>query len=154
MKFGDVKGSVTAKGFEEQIAVDSFSFGMGRAIGLTTGNSTSRETGTPSMSEITVTKKMDHATGPLLDASLRSTTAAVTLSFIRTENNKPVVYLQVDLEAVLISGVSIASEGDVPKESISLSYTKIEITPYITNKDNQSEKGPVVKYDLSTAEAG
>jgi type VI secretion system secreted protein Hcp len=58
MKIDGIDGSVTAKGFEKQIELHSFQFGVGRAISMDSGNAANRSHGRPSLSEITVTKIM------------------------------------------------------------------------------------------------
>lgn len=64
------KGNVTAKGYEDWIEVDSFNFGVGRGISMEAGAMANREASRPSISEVTVTKRIDAASGGLFKASV------------------------------------------------------------------------------------
>ena len=69
MKYGSIKGAVTTDGFKDWIELDSFQWGVARAVGTAARSSTSREHSEPSLSEVTVTKRSDVASPKLfLDA--------------------------------------------------------------------------------------
>jgi type VI secretion system secreted protein Hcp len=59
MKFGAIDGAVTTKNFEKWIELNSFHWGVGRAVGTAARGAMSRESSEPSVSEVTVTKLMD-----------------------------------------------------------------------------------------------
>ncbi|MDE2240007.1 MAG: type VI secretion system tube protein Hcp, partial [Rhodospirillales bacterium] len=81
-----VNGDVTTQGFDKQIEVQSFQWGVGRGIGSPTGSSGNREASTPSVSEITVSKNLDNASGGLLKEALSSGgKATLVISFVRTD---------------------------------------------------------------------
>ena len=58
LKFGNVKGNVTADGYAGQIAVTSINFGVKRNVSMEAGNLSNRESSKPTLSPITVTKFM------------------------------------------------------------------------------------------------
>lgn len=68
MKYPDVDGESTTAGFEKQIELQSFQFGIGRGIASARGTST-RESSEASVSEITVTKLSDGASLKLMEES-------------------------------------------------------------------------------------
>ncbi len=69
MKYGNIKGAVTTDGFKDWIECQSFSWGVGRAIGTAARGAYSREHSEPSLSEISVTKLGDVSSPKLfLDA--------------------------------------------------------------------------------------
>ena len=59
MKFGDITGDVETSGFEKWTELQSFQWGVGRGVGSAMSGGNSREGSIPSVSEITVTKRMD-----------------------------------------------------------------------------------------------
>jgi type VI secretion system secreted protein Hcp len=150
LKIEGIKGDVTTQGYEGTIAVQSAQVGVGRGIGSPTGGQ-GRETTTPSFSEVTITKVSDSTTPALfLEAVAGTKGKAVDLLFTRTlTTGQEVPYYTITLSDVLVSSFSQSSGGDVPAESISLNYTKIEMiyTPY----DAKGTKGTPVRagYDLT-----
>jgi type VI secretion system secreted protein Hcp len=145
----DIKGGVTTKGYTDQFEVDSFQFGIGRGVGSPTGGSTNREASTPSVSEITMTKRLDEASGGLIkEAYSGAGKATAVISFVRTDSGGGVTYLKYTLSNFMISGYSTSSGGDKPSESISLNFTKI-VTSVTPQKDDGTPGANfVVTYDL------
>ena len=64
MKFGDVNGDVTTEGYKNWIELNSFQFGVSRAVSSGAGGAT-RESSAPSISEIVVTKLFDSSSAKL-----------------------------------------------------------------------------------------
>lgn len=146
----DISGGVTTAGYTQQIELNSFQFGIGRGVGSPTGSSSNREASTPSVSEITVTKVLDEASGNLIkEAYSGAGKATAVISFVRTDANGGVTYLEYTLTNVMLSGYSIASGGDKPSESISLNFTKIETKIIPQKDDGTSGTAFPVTYDLA-----
>ncbi|WP_234731690.1 Hcp family type VI secretion system effector [Acidocella facilis] len=144
-----VDGDVTTQGFDKQIEVNSFQWGVGRGVGSPTGASGNREASSPSVSEITVTKMLDNASGGLLKEALSSGgKAKLVISFTRTDGNGAVVYLEVTLTDTMISGYSLSSGGDRPSESVSFNFTKIEVKFTPQKADGTAGSPFPVTYDL------
>src|ERR1700722_11301572 len=112
-----IKGDVTAQGWVGWIELNSFQFGVGRGIASPTGGSADRESSAPSLSEITVTKDQDSATGPLVTAALQGEGVTVIIDFVKTSQGSLVKYMEYTLTNTLISGFSTSSGGDRPSES-------------------------------------
>lgn len=144
-----VDGDVTTQGFDKQIEVHSFQWGVGRGVGAPTGASGNREASTPSVSEITVTKNLDNASGGLLKEALSSGgKATLVISFVRTDGSGADTYLEVTLTDTMISGYSLSSGGDRPTESLSFNFVKIEVK-FTPMKPDGSKGSPFpVTYDL------
>src|ERR1700689_2487777 len=107
-----INGGVTTAGYTQQIELSSFQFGIGRGVGSPTGGSTNREASTPSVSEITVTKVLDEASGNLIkEAYSGAGKATAVISFVRTDGGGGVTYLEFTLTNVMLSGYSISSGG-------------------------------------------
>jgi type VI secretion system secreted protein Hcp len=120
-----IAGDVTAAGYEKQIEVNSFQFGIGRGIGSPMGSTADRESSAPSVSEVVVTKATDSASTALFEASLYGEGKKVTLNFVKTDAGQLETFLSYELQEVLVSGYSMSSGGDNPSESVSLNFTKI-----------------------------
>lgn len=146
-------GNVTAKGYEDWIEVDSFNFGVGRGISMEAGAVANREASRPSLSEVTVTKRIDAASGGLFKASVTGDEGVkVEIHVVQTGANSVEKFAVYTLEDVIISSYSIsASSGGAPQEAISLSFSKIEADLNHADKTNKNPKNMRVGYDLSTA---
>jgi type VI secretion system secreted protein Hcp len=149
MKFGSVDGAVTTKGFEKWIELNSFQWGVGRAIGSAARGLTTRESSEPSISEVTVTKVMDVASNKLFqDAVGGDLSATVTLKFTTTTKDTVTTFLTYELTNTGLSGYSVSSGGDAPTEALSLNFTKVMIT--YTGLGAKTTGGQdVVGYDLT-----
>ncbi|MCQ3829239.1 MULTISPECIES: Hcp family type VI secretion system effector [Microbulbifer] len=146
-------GNVTAKGYEDWIEVDSFNFGVGRGISMEAGAVANREATRPSLSEVTVTKRIDAASGGLFKSSVTGDEGVkVEIHVVQTGANSVEKFAVYTLEDVLISSYSIsAAAGGAPAESISLSFAKIEADLNHADKTNKNPKNMRVGYDLTTA---
>ncbi|HEY3912435.1 MAG TPA: type VI secretion system tube protein Hcp [Stellaceae bacterium] len=149
MKYGSIKGPVTTDGFKDWIELNSFQWGVGRAIGTAARGSTSREHSEPSLSEVSVTKLTDIASPKLfLDSVAGKLDNKVTIKFTTTTKGKVETFLTYELENTGISGYSLSSGGDMPMESLSLNFTKISETFSGLNPDI-SGSPETVGYDLT-----
>lgn len=146
-------GNVTAKGYEDWIELDNFTFGVGRAISMETGAMANREASRPSISEVSVSKRIDSASGGLFKASVTGDEGVkVEIHVVQTGANSVEKYAVYKLEDAIISSYSIsASAGGAPQESLSLSFAKVEADLNHADKTNKNPKNMIVGYDLTTA---
>lgn len=153
MNYNDlaVKGDVTADGYTDWIELNSFQWGVGRGIASPTGGSKDRESSAPSVSEITISKAQDAATGKLLTEAYVGEGVKVIIEFTKTDAGKLEKYLTYTMEDTFISGYSISSGGDRPSESLSLNFAKIECTPQVVDKDGKVSASDAVTYDIGLA---
>ena len=138
MEFEGIEGNVTMEGYEKQIELHSFSWGVGRGISMITGRTANREVSSPSISEVTVTKSMDKATPLLVQESVIGTKGKkVILHLVRTGGDAEEEYMTYTLENCLISSYSVSgSDGGEAGETLSLSFTSIETAYAESGKDN------------------
>ena len=148
MKYGAIKGGVTASGHEGWIELNSFQWGLGRSISSASG---SRQGSVPSISEIVVTKLTDIATVALLREAFAGEGQDVSIDFCRTDEGTVTVYLSYTLTNTMISGNAITSGGDLPVETISLNFTKIQCRDLLPGAQNPDGSPASVGYDLTTA---
>lgn len=147
------KGNVTAEGYADWIEVDNFNFGVGRAITMEAGAMSNREASRPSLSEVSVSKALDAASGGLFKASVTGDEGVqVEIHVVQTGANKVEKYAVYKLEDAIISSYSVnASAGGPPQESISLSFSKIEADLTHADKTHKNTTNMRVGYDLTTA---
>ena len=142
-------GNVTAEGFKDQIEIHSLQWGVGRAISMITGNAANREASQPSFSEFTISKSMDTATVGLFEkAAYGSTGDKVIITVVKTGADKVDTFVTYTLHNVLVSSYSMSTGGDLPSESLSLSYTKIEMEVVAGSADNKDGKKLRTGYDV------
>src|SRR5688572_5892844 len=118
MKFGKIKGPVTAKGHEEWIELESVQM----AIHGSQGGKV------PSTSEVAATKNQDSSSTDLYRAALSGEGVTVLIDFVKS-GDPPEVYLSVELTNTLISSYNLSGSGgghDRPMESFSLNYSQIK----------------------------
>lgn len=153
MKYGDIKGEDTFDGgkeLKELIELNSFQWGVGRSV---SGGGAGREAGSPSISEITITKTYDSTSRQLLHEALAGEPVKVSIYFVMTNGKKARAYLEYELEGAIISGYSISSGGDVPSESLSLNFSKVKVTHYPSEEaSKKGAKREDVTWDLALVE--
>lgn len=155
MKVEGIDGSVTAKGFEQWIELSSFHFATSRAISMEAGNTSNRSHGRPSISEIVVTKLMEQSSFGLLQDALRGDKGKkVTIKIVEVAQDKFREYVSYELDDTLLSGYSVSTGGEVPSETVTLSYSKITTSFTSTDKGNKSGQPARVVYDLAQGVAG
>ena len=153
MNVDGVTGDVTAQGHEKWIEVKTFSWGVGRGITMPVGGDTDREASVPSVSEIVVTKDSDAASTDLMKKAFTGDGVTVKFDFVRTGSGQFDPYYTFELTNTLISGFSMDSGGDRPKETLSLNFTKYQFTDTPADPKNDSGSPKRFSYDLSTGVA-
>jgi type VI secretion system secreted protein Hcp len=150
VKYGALKGEVTADGYTDYFEAQSLQFGIGRGVSMGSGGLSKREASAPSVSEITITKTMDGVSPHIYKEGLGGKGVVVDIHMTRTDNNgKHVAYQLFKLTDTLVSGYSISSGGDRPSESISLNFAKIESTYMKIDDQFKATKAGTVIFDLA-----
>ncbi|MDH3325454.1 MAG: type VI secretion system tube protein Hcp [Gammaproteobacteria bacterium] len=144
-----IKGKVTAKGHEDWIDCSSMQWGVGRAISSSVGTSADREASKPSISEVSITKLMDESSPGIFTEACVGKGKKVVIDLCTVGTDQINTYMSYELEDCMISGYSVSTGGDRPSESISLSFTKLEMkfTPY--DKDGKPKSPLPAGYDMA-----
>jgi type VI secretion system secreted protein Hcp len=154
MNYDGIPGDVTTAGHEAWIEVNSWQFGVSRAMTSSSASAADREGSTPSVSEIVITKVTDGASTNLFRASLGfgpgGEGKTVKLDFCKTDVSQPEPYLQFELDNTLVSGFTMSSGGDRPIESVSLNFTKIVMNNIGMGAANATGQPDRAEYDLTT----
>ena len=151
IKYGDIKGDVTAEGHLGSagwVEVNSFSWGVGRGISSPTGGSADREASAPSVSEITLSKPMDNSSYRWLEEALIGEGVDATIDFVKTDKGTLETYASYTLTNAMVSGYSVSSGGDRPSESLSLNFTKIVYSFTAMTAKNEAGDSPKTGYDI------
>jgi type VI secretion system secreted protein Hcp len=157
MKYDGIDGAVTAAGHEKWIELQSCQLGVNRHINTPTGRGANREASAPTVSEIVVTKSQDCASTLLFRASLDGEGKKVKIDFCKTDKDKFEPYLQVELENTMISSFTVSGAGgdthDRPMESLSLSFTSMQVSSTAMDASNKTGKPARAKWDAATGKA-
>lgn len=156
LKLGDIKGNVTADGYADHIGIDSFSFGVGRAISMEAGRTANREASRPNVSEVTISKMADNSVNSLFkESTVGSKGLEAIFKFVRTGADKLDEYMTITLKNALVSSYSLSAGGDgAPMESVSFSYTEIEVSYKDSDAKNASSGPARVLYNLELGKGG
>lgn len=154
LKFGNIKGNVTANGYVGQIALISVDFEVLRQVSMEAGNLSNRESSKPTLSLIQVTKKADNSVAALLMGALTGSAGQdATLTFVHT-GDKLQEFMSYKLTNCIISRYKISAVGDEgPTELLELSYSAIEVSYKDHDASNKSGNPQRVRYDVRAAKA-
>jgi type VI secretion system secreted protein Hcp len=121
LSLDQIQGDVTAEGYVGQIELMSFSHGLSHPQSTTDGVS-----GKLSVAEITVAKTTDRASPRLIEATITGKVFdKAKISFARTDQDRFVAYLVVDLGNARVTSVATSSGGDRPVEQLSLACEQV-----------------------------
>ena len=149
LKIEGIDGKVTAQGHEKWIDISSLQWGVGRAISSAVGSAKDREASKPSISEVSVTKLMDQSSPLIFTEACVGKSKKVDIHLCTTGTEKIDTYMEYALEDCMVSGYSVATGGDRPTESISLSFTKM-IMKFIPYDDAGKAQSPIpAGYDMA-----
>ena len=126
MKFGNIVGSATAKGYEGWMKIKTFTFGVKRNASMEPGNLSNREPGRPEISRIAITREADRSVVALFQAAVKGT-AGVEAAIVAVATGGKVLWER-KLSDVILSGYAAYAHADeAPLEGLSLSYSRTEI---------------------------
>ena len=128
-----ITGESTDKTHKDWIEISSFSFGVSHP---TTIGSGARGTGKASFSDLSITKTVDKSSPALFfDAASGKHIKDGLLDVVKVSGGSEMSLLQYKLTDVMISSYSIggSSGGELPQESLSLNFTKIEFKEFPQN---------------------
>ena len=151
----EIKGDVTAKGFEDYMSLYSMQFGIGRAVTMEVGEMNNRDSGRPSISEVTVSKQMDGASAMIFKDSLSGRSMPKLLvELVRTGAESGFSkFVSYELCDVILSSYSIsAGDSGAPIENLCFSFSKIIMTHASSDKSNKEGTNVIVGYDLASGE--
>jgi type VI secretion system secreted protein Hcp len=148
LKLDGIFGDSVVAGHENEIEVLSVSFGVSQTgIREAGGRASARRS---SLSTINISKFIDKASPKLfLACATGQHIPSGVLTFRQVAAGvPPYEFLTITLTDVLVSSYQVSSGGDVPTESVSFSYTKIEYK-YVPRQPNGQLLPPIlVTFDV------
>jgi type VI secretion system secreted protein Hcp len=157
MKFGDIQGDATQKGFEGWINLTHFEWGLDRKFAEDqVGRAFNREGAQAQMGACTVRKDSDSSSGVIIQtAATEFKGQKCEIAFVRT-GNPGETYLHFTLTDALIQKLDVATQGpnERPIEAITIDFTEVEIKTKTLNESNTGEDPMVITYDAATGIGG
>jgi type VI secretion system secreted protein Hcp len=133
LKLKGIPGEATDKGYEKQIAIQSFSHSVSIPVDK------NKAVGEPQHGHLILTKVVDKSS-PLLNQTccVGQSVGEAVLTCLRAGGDKRVPYLEIKLQNAVISSVSESGvAGSIGTEQVSISYNKIDWT-YKDPENNQT----------------
>lgn len=153
MKYGSLKGEVTAEGYQDWIECRTFELGVGRGISVGVAGASQRESTAPSVSEIRLTKGMSAVDGLLWKEALGGKAAEVHIHLTQTDDGgKHIAYQKYILKDTLISGYSIkGSSSGFPDTNLSLNFGELTSEYIAIDSQFRTKTMGKVGYDIIKA---
>jgi type VI secretion system secreted protein Hcp len=152
LKLGSIKGESVVKGFEDTIEIHQVSWGASNPGSM--HSATGGGTGKVSVSDVTLTHKVDASTPNVFQSVCSGTHIdKATLSFRKSGGDDALVYLKLDLADIVVSGFSWggADGDDAVHETISLNFSQATVT-YQPQDNKGAKKGGEIKGGWHIAE--
>lgn len=148
LKIDGIQGDATEANHTNWITIDSMQFSTAREVKARIGGTAVREFSEPSVSDVTVSKPLDRASGGIFREALVGNQGKTYQIDVTSTGQGGTVLLTYILSHVMVSNYHISSGGDRPEESITLNFAKVEVT---FNPIGGSRS--VTSYDLATNKA-
>lgn len=164
MKVSGIDGDVSAKGHEQWIQCESFHVNARRKLNTQPGRTVDKEGSRPTISEVTVTKRMDQASPKLFQESVVGAAHPTVQIDMTTASDSTASFMQYTLSNAIVSSYQVQDstvDGDqfkrhkrAPVETLTLNFDKIEMR-YVPRDANNKPASPMTAaYDLKQASAG
>lgn len=151
LKLPTIEGQSTIKGYEKTLEIMGFNYGMSISIAPGMTNS-ERTVGKPHFMDISFSRYTDSATPKLMQVCAGGKVLAgdTILTVARLEDGGAVLPLVIfTFQNVVISSLSLNAGGDMPMESISLSYSHIKVDYHV--QKTEGGKAGVVPFLFNVA---
>ena len=129
LKIDGIEGESMMRGFEKQIEIASFSWGVSQAAA-----GASSRAGKACPSDLALSKVVDKATPPLISNAVGGSVspAAVLIGLRGTGDSLPEPYIRIEMKNVLVSSYSTSgsSGGGLAFDAFSLRFESAKITYY------------------------
>jgi type VI secretion system secreted protein Hcp len=150
LKLGDLKGESQVKGFEDQIQVLAWSWGMAQSGTTHTGSGGGA--GKVNVSDLTFTHQIDSATPNLIKSVCTGQHFPEATLTMRKAGGTPLDYYVIKLKDIIVTSVTTGgSRGEeVITENVSLNFAEFEVS-YQPQDNKGAKKGGaiVAKYDIA-----
>jgi len=148
-----IKGNLTTEGYQNAIALHDINFGAERVIKTPVGKGIHRETATPTFSEVTITKSVDAASGPLFQHFCRAQSISLVQIVCCSTDTVPEPYVKYSLKNAMVAHYSHnVYAGGKPFELLRLNYTELLIATIGRDSTNTPQPQTLAGYNLATTQ--
>ena len=150
LKHEKIKGSSTNPDFKDALDVASVEWGVARYVSQKVGNTANREAGEASLSDVHIRRRVDGSSPALFEHAAKVKDAfKVELIFLASGKS---TYLKIELQNAMISAYTFTGHGNAEdEESISISFTKLEMKYTTMGSDNNPGTNIVGSFDVAAA---
>jgi type VI secretion system secreted protein Hcp len=150
LKLGDLKGESVVDGHEEEIQVESWSWGMSQ--GGTTHRGTGGGSGKVAVGDMSIVHYVDTASPAITLACCNGKHFKEAVLTLRKAGETPLDYLIITMTDVIITQVSPAGArgNDETVETFSLNFSKFKYS-YQPQDQNGAKKGGAVEIEYNIA---
>ncbi len=150
LKIDGIKGECVLEKYKDQIEIYSFSTGFSQPTSALRSSEGGGTTSRPHCSELSFSKRYDIASPPICQALWEGKTIKdAVLTLCRSDGKDMLAYLTITLSNVVISNYNVSGGGDLPGETFSMNYSKIEVS-YKKQKVEGGDAGTAAaSYDLA-----
>ena len=150
LKLGALKGESQVKGFEDQIQVLAWSWGMSQSG--TTHHGTGGGAGKVNVQDLSFTHYLDASSPSLMLACCKGTHYPEATLTMRKAGGDPLPYLIIKLKDIIITSVSGGGSGgeDQQTENVTMNFAAFEVS-YQPQDNKGAKKGGAIeiKYDIA-----
>jgi type VI secretion system secreted protein Hcp len=147
LKLDGIKGESKDNKHKDEIHIESFSWGMNQTGAHGTGGGGGA--GKVAVHDISVTKHVDKATASLMLACASGKHIKEGLITVRKAGEKPLEYLKIKLNDILISSVQEAGHGsDLLTENVTLNFAKFHVEYQEQKPDGTGQPGGEMGWDV------
>ncbi|MCW6509313.1 Hcp family type VI secretion system effector [Lichenifustis flavocetrariae] len=153
LKLDGVKGESKIDEHKEEIDVLSWSWGASQSGTTHTGSGGG--SGKVAVQDVHITKYLDAASSTIMRFCCNGKHVAKGTLLVRKAGEKPVDYLKLDMEEIIITSVTTGGSGgeDRLTENISLNFAKFKFE-YFTQEDSGSKgKSAPLSWDIAANKA-
>ena len=150
LKVEGVKGESRVKGFEGQVQVLAWSWGMSQTG--TTHHGSGGGAGKVNVQDLSFTHYVDSATPTLIQACCKGTHFTKATLTMRKAGGEPLPYLIITFEDLLVTSVSGGGSGgeDQQTENVTLNFAKFKVSYQPQDNKGAKDGGSIdVEYDIA-----
>jgi type VI secretion system secreted protein Hcp len=148
LQLDGIKGESKDHKHKGEIDIMSFSWGMSQTGSFGVGGGGGA--GKVNVQDLSVMKKVDVASTSLMLACASGKHVPKAILTIRKAGDKPLEYLKITMEDLLISSVQSSGSGggEIPMESLSLNFNKVKMEYTEQDKTGAAQKPVLFGWDV------
>lgn len=129
IKIGDIKGESIDKDAKHKDTIDVLAWSWGLSQSGSFHGGSGGGAGKVNVQDISFTKYVDSATTALVVAACKGTHITQAVLTVRKSGDKPLEYIKITLDKVLVSSISTGGSGgeDRLTENVSLNFAKFKL---------------------------